>query len=222
MDIPHDNYGYTVIVSSPLDLTKDTDGDGVTDYWEDAFGFNKDVNDSYLDTDGDGLTNQQEFDLRINPVASDTDMDGLGDNNEVGIGTDPGNPDTDGDGALDGQEVNGGYNPTDPASHPVVDSDLDGLEDNVELNIYGTNPNNPDTDSDGIFDGYEVSNGLNPLVVNDMYGSDTDGDEWTDWQEFIFGTGASDGGSVPQAIGAVNYGWNSQAEFDLWGERSPW
>ena len=32
----------------------------------------------------------------------------------------------------------------------VLDSDQDGLYDWVEVNIYGTNPADPDTDGDGI------------------------------------------------------------------------
>jgi len=32
--------------------------------------------------------------------------------------------------------------------------------------IHGTNPLNPDTDADGVFDGVEIQNGTNPLVPN--------------------------------------------------------
>ena len=35
----------------------------------------------------------------------------------------------------------------------ALDSDLDGLIDDDENNIYLTDPNNPDTDSDGLSDG---------------------------------------------------------------------
>jgi len=44
-----------------------------------------------------------------------------------------------------------------------ADSDLDGLTNNQEENIWGTDPLNPDTDGDGILDGIEVKNGTNPL-----------------------------------------------------------
>jgi len=37
-----------------------------------------------------------------------------------------------------------------------IDIDEDGLTDYDEINIYRTNPNNPDTDGDGINDGNEV------------------------------------------------------------------
>src|SRR3989339_540992 len=43
-----------------------------------------------------------------------------------------------------------------------VDGDNDGVGDNDELNIYGTNPNNSDSDGDGYSDGVELTNGYNP------------------------------------------------------------
>lgn len=46
----------------------------------------------------------------------------------------------------------------------VVDSDLDGLTDKGEMQIYGTNPGKPDTDGDGLLDGAEVMSGTDPLA----------------------------------------------------------
>lgn len=45
------------------------------------------------------------------------------------------------------------------------DSDLDGLTNYEETNVYLTNPNNPDTDSDGVLDGDEVRLGRNPKLA---------------------------------------------------------
>jgi hypothetical protein len=45
----------------------------------------------------------------------------------------------------------------------ATDTDDDGLSDDDEVNIYGTDPNNPDTDGDGYLDGVEVENGYDPL-----------------------------------------------------------
>lgn len=44
-----------------------------------------------------------------------------------------------------------------------VDMDLDGLTDQGETQTYGTDPNNPDTDGDGFYDGTEVLRGTDPL-----------------------------------------------------------
>jgi hypothetical protein len=42
------------------------------------------------------------------------------------------------------------------------DADMDGLSDTREA-VYGTDPNNPDSDGDGYLDGAEVDKGYNPL-----------------------------------------------------------
>ena len=65
--------------------------------------------------------------------------------------------DSDGDGLPDNMET-ATYH-TD-AHNP--DSDTDGLFDGEEVNIYKTDPLTPDTDSDGFLDGQEVRNGYNP------------------------------------------------------------
>ncbi|MCK4744688.1 hypothetical protein KAS41_01355 [Candidatus Parcubacteria bacterium] len=48
---------------------------------------------------------------------------------------------------------------TDPNNH---DTDNDGLDDYYEVRIYRTDPLNPDTDNDGYSDGEEVRSGYNP------------------------------------------------------------
>ena len=55
----------------------------------------------------------------------------------------------------------------------AIDTDGDGLPDTLETSQYGTDPNNSDTDGDGLSDGFEVANGLDPLVPEQI---DTDGD----------------------------------------------
>jgi len=47
------------------------------------------------------------------------------------------------------------------------DRDFDGLTDQGEIQIFGTNPNNPDTDRDGYLDSAEVLSGTNPHDPND-------------------------------------------------------
>jgi len=53
-------------------------------------------------------------------------------------------------------------NGTDPNN---ADTDGDGLSDGDEINVYHTNPLNPDMDGDGLSDKWEVDHGLNPTVA---------------------------------------------------------
>ena len=46
------------------------------------------------------------------------------------------------------------------------DSDADGLPDAREYFVYGTNPNDSDTDGDGMNDGDEAAQGFDPAVFN--------------------------------------------------------
>lgn len=48
----------------------------------------------------------------------------------------------------------------------IVDSDLDGLTDKGEEQIFKTNPSLPDTDGDGFYDGVEIINGTDQLDYN--------------------------------------------------------
>lgn len=65
--------------------------------------------------------------------------------------------DTDKDGLDDARERELGTNPNNS------DSDADGLGDADEVLIWKTDPLNPDTDGDGHQDGKEVRNGYDPL-----------------------------------------------------------
>jgi hypothetical protein len=102
------------------------------------------------------------------PPPVDTDGDGLTDSDETAVyGTDPTNPDSDGDGVSDGAEVAAGTNPLAAAAAAAApagaaDSDADRLSDVNEV-AYGTDPNNPDSDGDGYYDGDEANLGTNPL-----------------------------------------------------------
>jgi len=104
----------------------------------------------------------------------DSDEDGLNDLKEIKLKTDRLVPDTDSDGVIDGYEF---YDlRTDPLiaasnksgiSDGDDDIDGDGLSNSKEY-LYSTNPFNGDTDNDGFPDGYEVSNGMEPLKFNKL------------------------------------------------------
>ncbi|MCX6792894.1 MAG: L,D-transpeptidase family protein [Candidatus Falkowbacteria bacterium] len=52
------------------------------------------------------------------------------------------------------------------AAEPLIDTDKDGLVDNLELK-FKTDINNPDTDGDGFVDGLEIAKGFDPLSKED-------------------------------------------------------
>lgn len=65
--------------------------------------------------------------------------------------------DRDFDGLTDEEEAKLGTSST------TSDTDSDGLLDRDEIQVYNTNPKNPDTDGDGHKDGVEVRRGYNPI-----------------------------------------------------------
>lgn len=67
-----------------------------------------------------------------------------------------------------------------------TETDPDELWDNEEQS-YGTKPNNPDTDEDGMPDGWEKWNYLDPLSPIGIYGADghLDSDGVTNLQEYL-------------------------------------
>jgi gliding motility-associated-like protein len=162
------------IVAFFIAVNPDLDGDGISNTDEGLIG----TDPNNPDTDGDGINDGTEVtnvsdpldpcSPNLNSANCDSDGDGITNPNETLLGTDPNNPDTDGDGINDGTEVTNGSNPLDPCD-PVstsldctLDSDGDGIS-NAQEGVIGTDPNNPDSDGDGINDGVEVNNSSNPL-----------------------------------------------------------
>ena len=171
----------------------DRDGDGLENFLEEIIG----TDPTNPDTDEDGVTDGDDglpldacFPNRtLGPC--DADFDGLTNDEEAALGTDPDNSDTDADSVRDGQEVTDGSDPLDACDPDnTVDScdrDNDGLENFLELAI-GTDPDNPDTDGDGVIDGED------PLALDICYPStafgqcDSDYDGLTNDQEAAAGT----------------------------------
>ncbi len=147
-----------------------------------------------VDVDGDGLSDRWEIAcFRENAGESDSSILAKFDSDD----------DPDKDGANNAAEFASGTNPTNPNSSPN-DSDADGLPDTWEIAnfssiipqagggdadgdfatnrleyLVGTNPNNPlgypDTDTDGMNDGWEIHNFLTIQAKDGIIDSDEDG-----------------------------------------------
>ena len=140
----------------------DTDGDGL-------------INALDPDSDDDGLYDGTELGLDCSNPATNTALGHCRADADPSTTTDPLDDDTDDGGATDGSEDSnldgavdaGETDPTtgngaDDSDNP--DTDGDGLSDDLEGTL-GSNPNDADTDNDGVLDGDEA----NPA-------DDTDGD----------------------------------------------
>jgi hypothetical protein len=101
--------------------------------------------------------------LRLRVVLSGSSVgDGIPDDWKIAHGLDPNDPivafeDPDRDGLTNLEEYQQGTDPNNP------DTDGDGLSDGDEVHVYHTNPLLWDTDGDGISDGVEVKTGSDPL-----------------------------------------------------------
>lgn len=186
-----DEAGNTSILSDAIegpDLTLDSDGDGLPDVVEIAWG----LDPHNPDTDGDSLSDGEEWGDGLLP--RDTDGDGV---------IDALDPDDDGDGIPTLFEIQavGDLIDLDGDGLPAwrdTDSDGDGIPDAVEYAITGASfdpesgeqPawNNVDSDGDGICDTPHVqspdcvggedwnADGIVDLGETDPYHPDTDGD----------------------------------------------
>ncbi len=128
-----------------------------------------------VDTDGDRLSDEYEDKIGTDKNKPDTDGDGADDYTEVVIlAYDPKNPDTDGNGVLDGIEDADGDGLTngkeqDLGTHPLLsDTDFDGVDDCKEIEL-AFDPLKSDTDGDGAKDGYELDNGTDAKVADSFF-----------------------------------------------------
>lgn len=136
---------YTNAAKLGINIETDSDNDILPDYLEGELGTNHNKEDS----DDDGIPDGIEIYItRTDPQDSDSDNNGIYDGDE----------DIDEDGLSFNEEVDEGtlfFN---------SDTDDDRLLDGDEVNIYHTDPLEPDTDGDAISDYEEVMLGRNPKV----------------------------------------------------------
>ena len=182
----------------------DSDNDGLRDMYEGFNGtYVTDPNNN--DTDGDGIYDGEEVnEYGTNPTNIDTDNDTLSDFEEIyafDLGSkysDPTKIDSDNDTMPDPYELANGFDPMVTADGNQ-DTDCDGylvkisteldttlgkcVEDTSESQKFtnameylaGTDPNNPDSDGDGMYDGWEARYGLDPLIADSDDDFDNDG-----------------------------------------------
>lgn len=223
-------YGHT----NPL--SPDSDGDGLPDGLE--LGWRApgaDVNTT-IDTDGDGFPN---FRSDLDPPFYNT-ADNYGNvpnvsapnqgsktDQKAGSTTDPNNPDSDGDGLPDGVEdanrngwVDGDGAPIAPGVAPSLARNWPNGKMDAGEHWTETDPNNPDTDGDGLTDGYGEDNNFNGKIDGDTNGDrvwqvgefwtetdplnrDTDGDGLPDGWEVSYNLDPLDNGTVNMRTGGA-------------------
>lgn len=133
-----------------IDFGSDSDEDGMDDWWEDLYGFDRfDATDAALNADTDELTNLEEFLNSTDPTSDDTDNDGLSDSEEVNLYlSNPLSTDTDNDGMADGWEVTHNFDLIN-GSDALLDADNDGIT-NIEEYLEQTDPNDATSTPDVI------------------------------------------------------------------------
>jgi hypothetical protein len=165
------DYGYYIYTQGDGNMTVDMAGEMIT---------GQDTGVYVEDTHGGPDNSSYDVSIGFGSIAGNTTY---GVNNTVGSLTVDAQhnwwgacdgPSGEGPGSGDAVSANVDYDPWDLG---VCDKDGDGLSDDAELNLYHTDPNDPDSDDDGLEDGLEIIYGSDPNVA------DTDGDGCNDGPE---------------------------------------
>lgn len=175
---------------------QDTDGDGIPDGWEIKYGLNPSNSLDALTSAiaGELLSYLQKYNYRLKGSTNDSDGDGLTDYAEIFLWhSDPLAFSTLNDGTADGEKVLAGRDPTLKGTRYYYDKNdrLVGAQHAKGLSLgyqYDANGNilrqvylTHDSTTNGLPDLYEFLNGL---TNNTSAYTDTDGDGWTDYQEW--------------------------------------
>ena len=244
----------------PIDPTSfDSDLDGMPDGWEFIYGLDPtDPHDRYRDADADGVhfTSADGFEF-------DRDWTNLDEYRYVSTtdngfnGTDPRDIDSDGDGLTDGEEYWGWFaDSTEFDCHYlndeyICDEDTGALAEQVHLEGWlgsgagggtdgPTDPTNPDTDGDGMPDGWEMEhrrwvgdayNGGNLWTLDPRNPMDADEDAdgdglsnlceymWGNMLETVLREGLPTHGETAEA--AINWTKTDPNEIDSDGDSLP-
>ena len=187
LDLDSDNDGIADIVEAggvdtngdgKVDVSTDTDGDGLADKYDTS---NGGVNIANLDTDGDGIPNTRDLDSDNDGIPDVVEAGGVDANNNGRIDS---NTDANGDGWSDA--VTGAAN---ALIITGADGNNDGLPDSyvtANLDAKGfSNPYDLDSDGDGITDNKESglpgdTDGNSIINSSDAGYADVNSDGWSD------------------------------------------